>query len=332
MESLTKNRQPIGTLRALVGRAFGEARVPDGDGWVHELGHGWFNVAYRIRLRDGHQIVLKIAPPPGVEVMTYERGAMATELAALELVRSRTSVPVPAVEFADTSHELIDADWFVMPFVDADNYGIIRPTLSAHEQDGYDAALGAATRELNSIRGEAFGPLGGPGVATWREQFLGMVEAVLGDGERREVDLGHDYDAVRDVVAANAGCLTAVTEPRFVEWDLWDSNVLVRDGRIVCVIDHERAFFGDPLIEAGFVATQLRSFGDPTAFVRGYGRRGSTSFTSNERRRRRLYNLHLTLVMVIETVYRGHTDTRQYAWARERLTETLAQFGSAPAS
>jgi hypothetical protein len=39
--------------------------------------------------------VLKIAPPSAVEVLTYERGAMATELAALRLIRERITVPVP---------------------------------------------------------------------------------------------------------------------------------------------------------------------------------------------------------------------------------------------
>ena len=46
MESLTKNRQPVEILRAMAGRAYGAGLVPDGDRWVEELGHGWFNVAY----------------------------------------------------------------------------------------------------------------------------------------------------------------------------------------------------------------------------------------------------------------------------------------------
>ncbi|MBU2666111.1 aminoglycoside phosphotransferase family protein [Actinoplanes bogorensis] len=321
MDSITKNRQSPETLRSVVARAYGAALVPTGDDWVHELGHGWFNVAYRIRLRDARQVVLKIAPPAGVEVMTYERGAMATELAALELIRSHTSVPVPAVDFADTSRELVDADWFTMPFVDADNYGVIRSGLSAHEQDRYDAALGALTRELNTIQGPAFGPLGGPGVATWREHFLSMVADALHDGERRSVDL--DYAALRSIFADQSGCLDPVTSPRFVEWDLWASNVLVRDGRIVAIIDHERAFFGDPLIEAGFVATQLPSFGNPTAFVRGYGR---TGLTPGEQQRRRLYTLYLTLVMAVEVAYRGRTGPAHHDWTRARLAEAKALF------
>jgi aminoglycoside phosphotransferase (APT) family kinase protein len=324
MESITKNRKPIETLRAMAARAYGAGLVPVGDDWVTELRHGWFSVAYRMRLRDGRPVVLKIAPPPTVEVMSYERGAMGIELAALRLITEHTDVPVPPVEFADQSHELCDADYFFMPYIDADNLGIVKAELPAAELDAYHEALGAANRELNSIRGPGFGPLAAPVGASWRTVFTGMIEDVLADGERRQVDLGSDYADIRHAVAAHADSLDEVTEPAFVEWDLFDNNVMIRRGAIVSIIDHERAFFGDPLIEAGFAGTQLPAFGDPAAFMRGYGR---GELTDGEQTRRRLYCLHLVLIMVIETVYRGHTDSRQYNWARGQLTEVMDLLG-----
>jgi aminoglycoside phosphotransferase (APT) family kinase protein len=285
MESITKNRQPIGVLRAMVARAFGPDLIPADDDWACELGYGWFNVVYRMRLRDGQAVALKVAPPRAVEVMTYERDAMATELAALRLIAERTDVPVPAVEFADQSRELCDAGYFFMPYIDADNLGIIRAELPRADLDAYHEALGAANRELNSIRGAGFGPLAGPVNPSWRAVFTGIVEDVLRDGERRQVDLGWDYDVIREVVAVHEGTLDEVTEPTFVEWDLGDGNVMIRGGEIVSILDHERAFFGDPLIEAGFTATQLPAFGDPVAFMRGYGR---AELTETEHVRRRL--------------------------------------------
>ncbi|MFF0504277.1 phosphotransferase family protein [Streptomyces fimicarius] len=324
MESITKNRQSPEALRAMIERAYGAERVPTGDGWADELGHGWFNVAYRIRLRDGADVVLKIAPPPHVEVMTYERGAMSIELATLDLIRTHTSVPVPAVDFADRSHELCDADYFFMPYIDADNLGIVADRLPAAEREAYMEQLGAANREINSIRGGGFGPLAGPGDPSWRRVFTGIVEDVLADGERRGVDIGWDYDVVREVLAAHADSLDEVTEPRLVEWDLWASNVMVREGKIACIIDHERALYGDPLIEAGFAGTQIAAFGDATPFMRGYAH---AELTGPQRVRRRLYCLHLMLIMVIETVYRGHTDTQQYDWARPHLDACMALLG-----
>jgi aminoglycoside phosphotransferase (APT) family kinase protein len=324
MESITKNRQPLETLRAMAARAYGPGSGPPGDSWVSELGHGWFNVAYRMRLADGRTVVLKIAPPPGVEVMTYERGAMATELAALRLIAEHTGVPVPAVDFADQTHELCDADYFFMPYIDADNLGIVAGEMPGPDLDRYHEALGAANRELNSIKGPGFGRLADPDDASWRAAFTRLVEDALQDGERRQVDLGWSYDVIREVVAVNAGSLDEVTEPAYVEWDLWDSNVMIREGVIVSIIDHERAFYGDPLIEAGFVATQLPAFGNPAAFMRGYRR---AELTETEQVQRRLYNLHLAPIMVIETVYRGHTDPRQYDWARGQLTDSMALLG-----
>jgi aminoglycoside phosphotransferase (APT) family kinase protein len=316
VESLTKNRQPIEVLRAMTARAFGPGEVDD----IVELGHGWFNVAYRLRLRDGRAAVLKIAPPPGVDVMTYERGAMAIELAALDLIRAHTSVPVPEVLHADRSRELCDADWFVMTFVEGDNYGMVRDTLPRAEQDTYDEALAAATRRLNEIPGPAFGPLAGPGSATWRECFTAMIEDILYDGERRTVDLGPSCADVRAALTEHAGCLDEVTEPRFVEWDLYPNNVMIAGGRITGIIDHERAFYGDPLIEACFVGTESAAFGDPAAYLRGYGK---AALTPAERGRRRLYNLHLALILVVECTYRGFTGDH-LAWARGRLDEAMA--------
>ena len=328
MESITKNRQQAPALRAMVARAFGQDRVPEEEGWAEELGHGWFNVVYAIRLRDGRRVALKIAPPAGVEVMTYERGMLGTEVAALELIRERTAVPVPAVLSYDATRELCDAEYFFMEYVDAPNLGVIWGELPDSERDHYAAELGAANRQINEITGERFGT---PGTAKsgagWREVLTGMVSDVLDDGQRRGVEIGWDYGLIRGLVARHADCLDEVRVPQLVEWDLWQSNVLVRDGAIVSIIDHERVFYGDPLMEAGFAAALLDNPVLADGFARGYGRDGR-DFTAAERSRRRLYDLYLILIMVIETVYRGHTDpAAQYDRARIRLDGVMAGFG-----
>jgi aminoglycoside phosphotransferase (APT) family kinase protein len=326
-ESITKNRQSTDVLRAMVVRAYGEDRAPDGDDWAEELTHGWFNVAYRIRLRDGETVVLKVAPPAGVEVMSYERDLMRTEVTALALIREHTAVPVPAVHFHDDSRELCDADYFFMEFVEGANLDVVRDGLPVEEQQAFGEAVGAANRELNGIKGDHFGPLRGSATpdATWRQVFTGIVEDVLRDGERRDVDLGRDYDVFRRLLADHADSLDEVSEPVFVEWDLFDGNVMVHDGALASIIDHERALYGDPLMEAGFVADSLDGFpGDSASFVRGYGRGPSTRA---EVTRRKLYTLHLLLIMVIETVYRGHTDPSQYDFARTHLDALVETFG-----
>jgi hypothetical protein len=99
---------------------------------------------------------------------------------------------------------------------------------------------------------------------------------------------------------------------------------MVRDGAIVSIIDHERAFYDDPLIEGGFVPVLLPVFGDAAAFMRGYGR---GELTTGERERLRLYNFYLMLIVVIEVYYREYAEAGHRVWAHERLDDGLALFG-----
>ncbi|WP_347344384.1 phosphotransferase [Microbacterium sp.] len=327
MESITKNRQPREVLRALVERAYGADQVPDGD-FAHEMTEGWFNVAYRIRLRDGRRVVLKIAPPAGVDVLTREVGMMRVELEAMRLVSTRTSVPVPRVDHADLSHEIVDADLFFMEFVDADNFGLAAAAgrLPDEVVSAGNRELGALNREINSVVGPHFGPLLGAGSPTWREAFTTMIDDTLRDGDRVGIDIGWGHDEIRAVIVENAQTLDEVTVPRLVEVDLWAKNSMIRDGRIVAILDHERAVYGDPLMEAGLTGLDMPFFGDPSDFMAGFG---LTALTPAQRTRRRLYSLYLALIMVVETKYRGHTDTEIYDLGRRELDAVMAALGHA---
>ena len=46
-----------------------------------------------------------------------------------------------------------------------------------------------------------------------------------------------------------------------------------------------------------------------------------------QRTRRRLYSLYLALVMIVETRYRGHTDTEIYDLGRRELDAVMAALG-----
>ena len=155
MFSITKNRQDAATLRRMIERAYGPEQVPVGDDFAHEFTHGWFNAAYWIDLRDGTAVALKIAPPAGVAVLTREQNMMRAELEAMRLAHEHTSVPVPRIDYADLTHELIDADYFFMEFIDADNFGIAADAgeLSPDEIVAGYRHLGELNRELNSVVG-----------------------------------------------------------------------------------------------------------------------------------------------------------------------------------
>lgn len=303
VDSLTKRRLSAAALDALVRRALG---VPLA---AHvELTDGMFNTAYRLTAADGRETVLKVAPPPGVPLLTYERDLMRTEALAFELMAAH-GLPVPEVL-------LHEDDFLLMTALRGEPWSAARPRLTDAEHGALRRELGTIVRELHTIRGDVFGYVQGPNAATWREAFTGMVDAVLADADRFGVELPD----VRPAVAARGHLLDEVTEPVLVHFDLWEANVFLADGHVEGIIDPERAMFGDPLAEIATVALFTDLDDDYKA---GYGIEG---FTAAEETRIALYRAYLCLVMIVEGVPRGYAGEEREAhvrFFREKLAEYL---------
>ena len=106
--SITKGALTDAVVNQMVRRAFGRDALE-----MEELKEGYFNIAYRIGLED-RQVVLKIAPPREVPVMTYEKNIMFSEVDSMRMIAERTKVPVPKILFYDDSCEIADREYFFM--------------------------------------------------------------------------------------------------------------------------------------------------------------------------------------------------------------------------
>ena len=320
MYSTSKRIVDIGTARRMVAAAFGaEAAIRT----YRELRDGYFNAAYQIDLQDGRRAVLKVAPPPNVSVLRYERGIMGSEVEVMRRVRQETSVPVPEVYYYDRSHTLLDSDYYLMEFVPGEAYHKLREQMSEERRAAVDAAIGGYLAQINAIQGTYFGYQALPiqRFTTWRAAFLAMFDDLLADGRAKRVALPLDYDALRARVAAAVPALDEVQTPHLVHWDLWDGNIFVdrASGQITGIIDFERSLWGDPLMEF-----QYRTLEAAPAFVQGYG--SSLLASPAAAARRTLYNLYLYLIMIVECSYRAYETDDQEQWARQQLRVELARL------
>ena len=320
MESKTKNKKSREQIESMVRRAFNGCGLAPGDDAITELKQGWFNAAYDIRLADGRDVILKIAPPLDAEVMLYERNIMATEVESMQLVRANPAIPVPEIYFFDRSHELCDSDYFFMEKILGDNLETVKASLPPETQAALEIHIGEIVREINGFPGAYFGYPGNPDLraATWKEAFTKIVESVLEDAARKHVVFDFGYDELRAMLHKHAPALDEITTPCLVHWDAWDPNFFARDGRIVGIVDFERALWAEPLMEA-----QFRQFGDGviTNSMRGYGK---TAFTFAEEQRNALYSLHLALVMHTECFYRNYDTDFVFNFSRQYLGATMA--------
>jgi hypothetical protein len=90
MDSATKPRLTKEQIAFATTRSLGATPLA-----ISELTEGWFGTVFGLAMPDASEYVVKIAPGPNVRVLRYERDVMKAEVAVLELVRDRTTLPIP---------------------------------------------------------------------------------------------------------------------------------------------------------------------------------------------------------------------------------------------
>lgn len=296
-----------------------------------ELADGWFNTAYRVVLDDGRPAVVKIAPPADAAVLRYELGILATEAMVYRRIAGLpgSGVPTPALLHADPQFLLVSV-------LDGTPWDRAADHLPPADQTALRRELGAITARLHAIAPDD-GRFGYPAAesalsaADWRTAFAAMVDAILDDAQRWQSPLGVAPDTVRTLVAEGGYALDQVTRPRLVHFDLWPGNVFVAradDGapaRITGIIDHERAFWGDPAAELVSLAFGGDA-GPDSDLVAGYNEAGGNlDFGPAFRHRLALYQLYLGLILVAECGPRGFGPDH-LAFCRRMLDESLTRL------
>src|SRR5512145_3219359 len=117
---------------------------------------GTFNTCWGVSLADGADLVLKVAPPPALPLLGYERDLLRTE-ADFYARAAAVEVPVPRVVHADWSRTRIGSDWLLMTRIPGRSLASARRRLPRAELAGVRAELGRAVARIGRVRGEFFG-------------------------------------------------------------------------------------------------------------------------------------------------------------------------------
>ena len=98
-----------------------------------ELEEGYFNAAALLELEGGLKCVLKAAPPDSLRVLRYEKNIMKAEVKVMRMVKAQTGVPCPKIYCYDTSHRLLESDYFLMEYLPGTPFHRLRHELPASQ-------------------------------------------------------------------------------------------------------------------------------------------------------------------------------------------------------
>lgn len=283
---------------------------------IKELTEGMCNVTYSLSFSDGSESILKVAAKDRSGNTSNEVNLMRAEITAMKLVAEKCSFKVADVQYYDTSNTICDGNYFFMEKLEGDNFHFVKEKMSEEESSAIGKELGKISRELSTIQNPDFGFLGED---TRYDSLFAFVKQMLtnliSDAKKRDIDILYDGRTLLDHLEKEESAFEEVKKASLVHWDMWEGNVFVKDGRVSGIIDWERAMWGEP-----FMDDRFRMHNRDKYFLEGFGQ---TSFSEDELKRLRWYDIILYLTMMIEVFYREFEDKGQYFWAREMLEKVV---------
>jgi aminoglycoside phosphotransferase (APT) family kinase protein len=306
--NVTKNRQSNDQIIRMAKAAFPDKRVLE----IRELDDGFCNVTYDVTFEDGSESILKIAAVDRSGNTSNEINLMSAETKAMKLVRRQGIVRTAEVQYYDTSRRICSSDYFFMEKIQGDNYNSVKAQLPEDTVRQINQEIGGISRRLTEITNREFGFLGDSHrFGTLYEFTEQMLKNLLHDAKQKNVDIVYREEDFLDGMEKDKNAFEGIMPATLVHWDMWEGNVFVRDGHVSGIIDWERAMWGE-----AFMDDRFRYHSRNSDFLTGFGQ---TSFTENEMKRIRWYDIILYLTMMIEVYYREYETESQYFWAKEKL-------------
>ena len=310
--AITKNRQSEKTICRMAEKAFPDKKISA----IKELTEGMCNVTYNIKFDDGSESILKIAAKDRKGNTSNEINLMKAEVSAMKLVSENCSFKVADIQYYDTSNTICDGNYFFMEKLTGDNFFLVKEKMSKEEIAVINTEIGKISKELSKVKNPQFGFLGDDKRYDSLFSFVKqMLENLISDAKNKDIDIFYDEKTFINQLEKDMSSFNLVHDATLVHWDMWEGNIFVNHHHVSGIIDWERALWGEP-----FMDDRFRKHNRNDDFLEGFG---LLSFSENEMKRIRWYDVILYLTMMIEVFYREYEDQGQYRWAKEMLLSVL---------
>jgi aminoglycoside phosphotransferase (APT) family kinase protein len=262
-------------IKAICRRAFGSDTEVTA---AVELGGGMYNTTVRVHVAgEGRPVVLRVAPPLKKQFRS-EHALMRNEFASQPYLAPIASL-MPRIIAADFTHEVIGRDVMVQTLLD----GVPAPErLGDYPRStwpGFFRQLGEVARTVHAVRGPYFGPVSGPGYASWSEALTASLIDIAADVDGVGLDAA-DLRKAADLVHQHRAAFDEISQPRLLSGDFWTINCLL-DGaaevpKISGVLDFDRTSWGDPAADWTIRMAAAKT-DERLAFWESYGARDESA-------------------------------------------------------
>lgn len=336
--SNTKNRLTLNEIEKLVRHCFGErCKVAN----YKELTEGMFNAIYSLTFAESNamgyqELILKVGVPNDKYVLTYEKDIMPAEIEAYRLLHT-TNIPAPKILFSDFSYTQIDSPYFFMEKLNGMLWINGKDSLSFENRKHLEFCLGQEVAKMHAIKGDGFGYFSRKSVPmypSWNSAFNAMVMTALQDAVTANITL--PVEEITSALSSSKDVLDEICAPSLVNFDITGKNILlIKNGNAYIIegmIDHERAFFGDPYADFLSIENIVGTIEQAYDFIDGYENQSGKplTFTKYDKTRLQLYRLYMGIIQCAE-VYRFDNPAIREAlssYAKNKINTSLNELAT----
>jgi serine/threonine protein kinase len=224
---------------------------------------------YHLKLSNGHQLIVKVSPPPAIPLLRRERLSLETEVRALTILARINHPCIPRLYRYIPHDASPGVSFLVRQYLQGVSLSEIQNRLSAKDFNDLDRHLGLLINVIGQQISTAFGPLSkvatGTGSHHWRDAFVALFEEVLRDAEDMFIHL--PYSQIRRELYRWSSALDEIQTPRLVVVNFGRPSEVLLDPetrQLSGLLDFGSALWGDVML--------AETFESPSdAFLAGFG-------------------------------------------------------------
>lgn len=312
LQKFTKNYQSEDTIKKLYKENFNKNAD---DIVISKLSGGMKNAVYLIDDNE-EKLVLKIAPSDESKMIYADRNIMWWEVEMLKKMED-INIPTPKLLCYDDSLEVCKAPYFFMSYLKGKNYSNIKEKLTVEERGTIEYKLGYLSKEICNIKDHSFFL---PSYQNMKfnnnyEFIKYLFDLLLCNAMEEELDLGENtYEIINNLINLYQAELSNITNLCLAHTDIWDGNILIKDGDISGIVDFSDLYYCDELMTFYFHTIDGIT---SQKFISGFGKK---ELSNDEKIRIEIYRMYVILKMIVDCKLKKYG---KFDWMYENLNTRI---------
>lgn len=311
-DTSVKNYQSFDSIKLMFEQSFNQSSE---NIVISKLSGGMKNAVYLIE-KDNFKTVLKVAPKDESKMITVDRNIIWWEAQMLKLMNEIT-FPSPKLFHYDDSCEICESPYMFMSYIDGVDFLSVKKQLTEIEIANIEYELGTLSAKICSIENNDFYLPSHP-----QKKFdnnydfvKNLFEALLEDAKLKQLDLGEAiYKKIMDIIESKKESLNNITKICLSHTDIWDGNVLIKNGKVTGIVDFSDLYYCDELLTFYFHTIDGKTSEE---FLKGFNNK---KLNSDEKARIEIYRMYVILKMIVDCKLKEYG---RFDWMYENLNDRI---------